>query len=176
MEERAATFGTVADRSKWRLVGLMHIAETREQARKDVAFGIGAWFDYFQKTAAFPQMAVGDGTTVDELIEFVNESGLGSIGTADDAGEQIDRLQKQSGGFGCYMTLAHEWANPVATHRSYELIAQRVFPQFQGQDWSTNNARQRARDHRPELAAKNMQAVEDMIAKHERELAEKTAP
>ena len=32
MEERAATFGTVADRSKWRLVGLMHIAETKEQA------------------------------------------------------------------------------------------------------------------------------------------------
>ncbi len=173
MEERAETFSTVADRAKWRLVGLMHIAETREQARRDVEFGIRTWFDYFQKTAAFPQMAVGDGTTVEELIEFVNESGLGSIGTADDAVEQIDRLQKQSGGFGCYMTLAHEWANPEATHRSYELIAQRVFPQFQGQDWSTNNARQRARDHRPELAARNMQAVDDMIAKHERELAAK---
>lgn len=175
MEERAATFGTVADRSKWRLVGLMHIAETREQARKDVAFGIGAWFDYFQKTAAFPQMAVGDGTEVDELIDFVNDSGLGSIGTADDAAEQIDRLQKQSGGFGCYMTLAHEWANPVATHRSFELIAQRVLPQFQGQDWSTNNARSRARDARPELAERNMQAVTDMVEKHQRELAAKPA-
>ncbi len=175
MEERAATFGTVADRSKWRLVGLMHIAETREQARKDVAFGIGAWFDYFQKTAAFPQMAVGDGTEVDELIDFVNDSGLGSIGTADDAVEQIDRLQKQSGGFGCYMTLAHEWANPQSTHRSFELIAQRVFPQFQGQDWSTNNARSRARDARPELAERNMQAVTDMVEKHQRELAAKPA-
>ena len=175
MEERAATFGTVADRSKWRLVGLMHIAETREQARKDVAFGIGAWFDYFQKTAAFPQMAVGDGTEVDELIDFVNDSGLGSIGTADDAAEQIDRLQKQSGGFGCYMTLAHEWANPQSTHRSFELIAQRVFPQFQGQDWSTNNARSRARDARPELAERNMQAVTDMVEKHQRELAAKPA-
>ena len=175
MEERAATFGTVADRSKWRLVGLMHIAETREQARKDVAFGIGAWFDYFQKTAAFPQMAVGDGTEVDELIDFVNDSGLGSIGTADDAAEQIDRLQKQSGGFGCYMTLAHEWANPQSTHRSFELIAQRVFPQFQGQDWSTNNARSRAREARPELAERNMQAVTDMVEKHQRELAAKPA-
>ncbi|CAN5831386.1 LLM class flavin-dependent oxidoreductase [soil metagenome] len=175
MEERAATFGTVADRSKWRLVGLMHIAETREQARNDVAFGIGAWFDYFQKTAAFPQMAVGEGTEVDELIDFVNDSGLGSIGTADDAAEQIDRLQKQSGGFGCYLTLAHEWANPVATHRSYELIAQRVFPQFQGQDWSTNNARSRARDARPEIAERKMQAVTDMVEKHQRELAAKPA-
>ena len=28
MEERAETFGTTVDRAKWRLVGLMHIAET----------------------------------------------------------------------------------------------------------------------------------------------------
>ena len=51
-----------------------------------------------------------------------------------------DRLAKQSGGFGCYMQLAHEWANPLATHRSYELIAQRVMPEFQGQASSTLNA------------------------------------
>ena len=71
------------------------------------------------------------------MIDFVNETGLGSIGTADMACEQIERLTKQSGGFGCYMQLAHEWANPVATHRSYELIAQRVMPEFQGQASST---------------------------------------
>ena len=78
-------------------------------------------------------MDVGSADAVREMIEFVNDSGLGSIGTADMACEQIERLQKQSGGFGCYMCLAHEWANPEATKRSYELIAQRVFPEFQGQ-------------------------------------------
>ena len=82
------------------------------------------------------------------MVDFVNESGLGSIGTADDACEQIERLQKQSGGFGCYMTLAHEWANPFATKRSYELIAQRVFPQFQGQALSTLDSKARAREQR----------------------------
>ena len=110
----------------------MHIAETKAQAEKDVEYGIREWFDYFQHTAAFPQMAVSPATAVGELIEFVNGSGLGSIGTVDMACEQIERLQKQSGGFGCYLTLAHEWANPEATKRSYELIAQRVFPEFQG--------------------------------------------
>ena len=40
MEERAAEFGTTADRRGWRLVGPMHIAETEEQARKDVEFGL----------------------------------------------------------------------------------------------------------------------------------------
>ena len=34
MEERAAKFGTVADRTQWRLVGMMHIAETKEQATR----------------------------------------------------------------------------------------------------------------------------------------------
>jgi limonene 1,2-monooxygenase len=76
MEERAATFGTAVDRDGWRLVGLMHIAETREQAYKDVEYGIEHWFAIFQTVAAFPQMAVG-GDNVREMIDFVNETGLG---------------------------------------------------------------------------------------------------
>jgi limonene 1,2-monooxygenase len=169
MEERAAHFGTTVDRRDWRLVGLMHIAETREQAYRDVEYGIEQWFEYFQAVAAFPQMPV-DGGNIREMIDFVNESGIGSIGTVDDARSQIDRLVKQSnGGFGCYMVLAHEWANPVATHRSFELISQHVFPHFQGQGWSTTEARARARSSRPELAAQHLQAVEEVTAKYRAE-------
>src|SRR6202035_4281243 len=111
MKERAETFGTSVDRSMWRLVGLMQIAETREQAYRDVEYGIEQWFRYFQAVAAFPQMPVG-GDNIREMIDFVNDSGIGSIGTVDDARAQINRLMKQSnGGFGCYMLLAHEWVN-----------------------------------------------------------------
>ncbi|MEP6660386.1 MAG: LLM class flavin-dependent oxidoreductase [Acidimicrobiales bacterium] len=170
MEERAAKFGTSVDRDQWRLVGLMHIAETREQAYRDVEFGIEQWFHYFQAVAAFPQMAVGGGN-IREMIDFVNDSGLGSVGTVDDAVAQIERLIKQSnGGFGCYMLLAHEWANPVATHRSYELISQHVLPQFQGQAWSTLQAKSRAEAARPELAAQHLKAVEDVTAKYQAEI------
>ena len=170
MEERAAHFGTTVDRSNWRLVGLMHIAETREQAYRDVEYGIEQWFEYFQAVAAFPQMAVGGGN-VREMIDFVNDSGIGSIGTVDDARAQINRLIKQSkGGFGCYMLLAHEWANPAATHRSYELISQHVFPEFQGQGWSTTEARARARASRPEMAAQHLQAVEEVTARYRAEV------
>jgi limonene 1,2-monooxygenase len=87
--------------------------------------------------------------------------------------EQIERLQKQSGGFGCYLTLAHEWANPEATKRSYELIAQRVFPEFQGHAAQTRAAKERARATREPLAERNLQAVQEMVDKHERELEEK---
>ena len=173
MEERAQTFATVADRNQWRLVGMMHIAETKEQAAKDVEYGIRQWFDYFQHTAAFPQMDVGTAAAAQEMVEFVNSSGLGSIGTVEMAIEQIERLQEQSGGFGCYMCLAHEWANPEATKRSYELIAQRVFPHFQGHAQPTLGAKEFAREHREHLAERNMQAVNDMVAQHEAELAAK---
>jgi limonene 1,2-monooxygenase len=118
-------------------------------------------------------MAVG-GSNIREMIDFVNETGLGSIGTAEDAVGQIERLMKQSnGGFGCYLLLAHEWANPVATRRSFELIAQHVFPQFQGQAYSTLEAKARAEASRPEMAAAHLQAVEAVTAKYQSELASK---
>ncbi|MDY7103122.1 MAG: LLM class flavin-dependent oxidoreductase [Actinomycetota bacterium] len=172
MTERAAHYGTTVDRNAWRLVGLMHLAETREQAFRDVEHGIEQWFDYFQHTAAFPQMAVGDGTSVREFIDFVNETGLGTIGTPDDACAQIERLVDQSkGGFGCYLQLAHDWANPEAKFRSYELFARHVAPRFQGQARPTLDARERARAERERLAQSNLAAVEASTAKYEAELA-----
>jgi limonene 1,2-monooxygenase len=174
MEERAAHYGVSVDRDAWRLVGLMHLAESKEQAYSDVEHGILDWFDYFQHTAAFPQMAVGDGTSVRECIDFVNESGIGTIGTPDDAVEQIERLQKQSnGGFGAYLQLAHDWAAPAAKFRSFDLFARHVAPRFQGQAHSTLEAKARARAARPELAESNLAAVAASTAKYEAEVAAK---
>ena len=52
----------------------------------------------------------------------VNETGVGVIGTPDMAIDQLRRLEKQSGGFGTYLLMAHESANRESTLRSYELI------------------------------------------------------
>lgn len=170
MEEQAAVYGKTVDRGAWRLVGPMHVAETREQAERDVAHGIVDWFRYFQHVAAFPQMAM-QGNEMDEMIRFIRDGGFGVIGTPDEAIEQIDRLMKQSKGFGSFLLLAHEWANPEATRRSYDLIARYVMPRFQGSAISTLRARDHARSVRPELAAKNMRAVEQMTEKHAAERA-----
>jgi limonene 1,2-monooxygenase len=172
MEERAATYGTVVDRLKWRLVGLMHIAETREQAYKDVEYGIEQWFRYFQKVAAFPQMAV-EGGDIREMIDYVNEAGIGAIGTPDDATAQVQKLVAQSGGFGAMLLLAHEWANPEATRRSYELIAQHVMPQFQGQAQATLDAKARATETRSGHAEQQNAAVAHMTEKYQKELADR---
>src|SRR5271169_129692 len=51
MEERAAEFSTTVDRNKWRLVGPIHLADTKEQAVAEVAFGLADWVDYFERVA-----------------------------------------------------------------------------------------------------------------------------
>lgn len=172
VEERAAHHGQPApDRSSWRLVGLMHIAETREQAYREVEYGIEHWFNYFQKVAAFPQMAVGDGSTAKEMIDFINEAGIGAIGTVDDAKAQVQKLVDQSGGFGAMLLLGHEWANPEATKRSYELIAQHVMPEFQGQAGGTLAAKDRAQSTREKHAQTQLDAVDTMTKRYEQEKA-----
>ena len=169
-EQMAAQHNQIADRAKWRLVGLMHLAETEAQARKDMKYGMEQWFRYFQNVAAFPQMAF-DGSNLDEMIDFVN-GGLGVVGTPDRMIEQIESLIEQSnGGFGTYLTLAHNWANNAATKKSYELFAREVMPHFQSSGSGLVEAANRAEAARSGLAEKQLKAVEEATARHEKELA-----
>jgi limonene 1,2-monooxygenase len=168
VEERAAAFGTTVDRRNWTLVGPMHIAETVEQARADVRFGIESWYRYFQKVAAFPQMTM-PGDNIDEVIDVINAAGAGVIGTPEMARAQVQRLWDQSGGFGCMLQMGHEWANPAATRRSAELFAAGVIPHFQGQAQPTIAAAARASEVREELAQTQLSAIDHMTKKYEAE-------
>ncbi|MGE2722768.1 LLM class flavin-dependent oxidoreductase [Mycolicibacterium celeriflavum] len=167
-EERAAAFGTTVDRRNWSLVCPMHIAETEEQARADVRFGIEHWYRYFQKVAAFPQMEV-PGENIDEVVDIINSAGAGVIGTPEQARAQVQRLWDQSGGFGCMLQMGHEWANPAATKRSAELFAAEVMPHFQGQARPTIDAAERAREVRQDLAQTQLSAIQHMTQKYEAE-------
>ena len=169
LEQRAAEFDQPANRDKWRLVGIMHIADTREQAMRDVEYGIEDWFDYLQNTAAVPQFTP-QGDTLQERIQWVHDSGVGAIGTVEDAIDQIDRLHKQSnGGFGAYLCMSHEWADPDATLHSYELLSRYVFPQFQRQSSRLQDAERRARTRKGELFDQQAEALAAWTAKHQDE-------
>ncbi|MEQ1786343.1 MAG: LLM class flavin-dependent oxidoreductase [Acidimicrobiales bacterium] len=173
MEERAAEFGTTVDRKKWRLVGPVHIADTKEQAYEDVKFGLPQWVDYFQRVAALP---LGPDTTdVEEMANAMNASGFAVIGTVDDAIAQIQRLVDQSGGFGTFLNMAHEWATTDATHHSYELLARYVFPHFQQSATSTEASRDWAAENRPEFINAATAAVMNAVQSHHQEKAEKAA-
>src|SRR4029079_7206690 len=52
VEETARASGTVVSREAWRVAGPVHIAESREEARRDVRFGLPGWLYYFQKVVA----------------------------------------------------------------------------------------------------------------------------
>ncbi|MEU7817627.1 LLM class flavin-dependent oxidoreductase [Pseudonocardia sp. NPDC049154] len=169
VEERAEASGATVDRSTWRLASPFHIAETVDQAYREVEHGIEHWFGYFQKVAAFPQMAVS-GDNIKEMIDFINESGAGVIGTPEHARAQVQRLVDQSdGGFGTLLLMASDWADPQATKRSFELFATDVAPHFQGQAAPTLDAARRASEVREGLAQAQLAAVAHMTDKYEAE-------
>ena len=144
-EELGRESGNIAERSKWRLVGPMHLAETREQAEAEVDFGIAPFSRYF--THILPGGPVHGDTTA-EIIENNKVSGFAVIGTPHDAIEKIQELiDSSNGGFGTFLLFDHNWARPDAKLRSYDLFAQYVMPHFTGQlapvqashDWVVNS-------------------------------------
>lgn len=171
MEERAADFGATVDRRAWRLVGPMHLAPTEDQARAEVAYGLADWVDYFRRVAALPLAPDTDDTV--ELADALNATGLAVIGTPEMAIAQIERLVEQSGGFGTYLFMAHEWADREATLRSYELFAQRVMPHFQGSAVGTVASRDWAAENRPEFMGAAGAAMMKAVQDHHAEKAEK---
>ncbi|WP_279245701.1 LLM class flavin-dependent oxidoreductase [Candidatus Litorirhabdus singularis] len=174
-EDKAAEYGQTVDRSTWRVVAPFHIAETREQARQDLEHGLMDMFNYFHKFGGelFPQVK-----DLDEAIEVWCNGGLGAfgvglVGTPDDLVEHIQNLQEQSGGFGAFLSLAHNAASYEATRKSYELLARYVMPHFQhcndnrtpSLEWASSNA--------DRFMAEYMGGIQKAIDHHDAEVAGK---
>ena len=162
---RRLSTGTRFTRDKWRLVSLAHVAETREQARRNVEFGLEDWAKYFREIATFPIVP----PEIDDAYEYLTENRLALIGTPDDAIAYIERLLEGSGGFGAFLELAHNWADFAATKRHFELMARYVMPHFQGKnilrrfsyDYSHRN-----RERFVESASRAVQAEIDRYAQN----------
>ena len=126
--EAAKKYGNEMHRSSWRMIGLVHVAETNEQAIKDVQFGLEEWTQYFEDVAVVPM--VPEDRRSDPLSHLI-ESGMAAVGTPDVVINQIEALWEASqGGFGCFLITDHNWAPFEAKLKSYELIARYVFPYF----------------------------------------------
>ncbi len=97
------------------------------------------------------------------------------IGTPDDAIEQLERLRQQSGGFGCFLQLAHNWADWESTKQSYELWARYVTPAFRGASANREASIQWSRDNMSEFMGAAMNAAQQMFVKHAEEQAAKAA-
>jgi limonene 1,2-monooxygenase len=135
-EEAATAHGQIVDRRNWRVMMAWHIAETKEQARREAVHGLHRWHNEYNVHVLGRPGAM----TVDdpwELLDQVAESGAGGggaavIGTPDDLIAAIRNLQQITGGFGVVLGFANDWANTEATMRSWDLVARYVVPAING--------------------------------------------
>jgi limonene 1,2-monooxygenase len=128
-EETAAQHGHVANRASWRVTMYVHLAETREQARKDCAYGLESYICYYNDVVPVPN-PIPRG--LPDPVRYINEAQRGIVGTPEDAIREIERVQDVLGGVGAILLFQHDWANWPATLRSMELIAEEVRPHFTG--------------------------------------------
>jgi limonene 1,2-monooxygenase len=168
-EDLAKENGKTMDRSGWRLVGPMHIAETKDQAIADVRFGLERWLFYFREVANLPLAPTGDGDPVEAFLSMP----LAVVGTPADAEAKINTLIEQSGGFGCFLMMAHNWAPWAATKRSYELFARYVIPKFQDLNVNRDASMAWVKANKAEFTAQSMAAVGARIAQHAAEKGSK---
>ncbi len=166
----AAEQGRTMDASRLRLVGPMHIAETRAQAFENVKFGLQRYLDYLNNNQ--PRFLVPPG---EDAAQWFVEKKFGVIGTPDDAIAMIERLQAKQGAFGVMLQQAHNWADWEATKRSYELYARYVMPHFSGDNRPRAESFDWCTVHRDELTEKRSAAARAMFDKHEAEQRAKQA-
>ena len=177
VEEQAAAAGHAPpDRNTWRVLGAMHIAETRDKAIEDCTFGLKDFSNYFG-TAGFVPLGYqvdDDGSDPRQFVESYAAGGNIVIGTPDDAIAYIEGLLEQSGGFGGFLLLGHDWADREATLRSYRLFAREVIPHFKGRLGAPRNSHDWASAKRDELFGRAGQAIVEAITSHVEEKAAAT--
>jgi limonene 1,2-monooxygenase len=170
-EEAAAQHGTTVDRADWRVLMSWHIAETKEQARRESVHGLHRWHnEYNVRVLGRPGAAHVEDPW--DLLDQVSETGAQGggaavIGTPDDLIKAIESLQKLTGGFGVVLGFAHDWANRENARRSWDLVARYVIPALNG----TVRPLQASADHveanKAELMGGATAAVMSKILAHE---------
>jgi limonene 1,2-monooxygenase len=105
------------------------------------------------------------------MVDAINNTGFAVVGTPDMAIAQLERLQEQSGGFGTFLLMAHEWADRAQTLHSYELFAREVMPRFQGSLPALASSRDWAAENRPSFIGAAGGAVMQAIQDHHQEKA-----
>ena len=98
--------------------------------------------------------------------QVMMESGMAVIGTPDDAAEKIQALVDQSGGFGAFLFMAHNWARFEDTKKSYELFARYVAPRFQNLNDNREASMAWVKENKGNFTAQVLAAVGARIAQH----------
>ena len=153
------------ERANWRVVMPWHIAESKEQALREVAEGVAHWHNQYNveilgRPGAEPVSdAAGFARAMDRRSGAI-------FGTPDDAIAAIARLHELSGGFGTLLAFAHDWASHEAMKRSYDLFARYVIPRVNGMIAPLQRSADAVSANKAELMEGGSQAILAAIRKH----------
>jgi limonene 1,2-monooxygenase len=166
--EIAAERGREMDRGRLRCVLNMHLADSREQAVKDIRYGCEEFIRYFNNNQ--PRFAVPEGA---DYVDWVIEHHIAVVGTPDDAIGRIERLYEKQGEFGCLLLQITNWADWPALQRSVELYAQYVIPHFAAANRNRVDSYEWVTQNQDELVTKRVNEAQQMIDRHQAERAHK---
>ena len=132
----AAKTGKVADRRDWRVCVSMHVAETTEEARRQVlehgmARTYNEYFFPLFRTLGFFNMIKSDESMPDEALtaEYMMDNRW-IVGDPDFCVQRIKELYESSGGFGTLLNLSQDWEPPEIGLNCLDLFANHVAPQL----------------------------------------------
>lgn len=166
LEARAKEFNQKADRDAWRIVNIMHLAKTKDQAIKDIQYGLKDWCEYIKYTAAAPQIQVS-GNDISGYLEWIGDNASVVIGTYKDAIEHIESLiEISNGGFGNFLLFDHNWCELETKKQHYELFANYVIPHFKQTNLKMKSSEKALREIRDPLAEAQQEAIIEYKKRH----------
>jgi limonene 1,2-monooxygenase len=132
-EDAARKHGTIVSRANWRVLLSWHIAETREQARREAGAGLMHWHNEYN-VGTLQRPGLQPFTSPEDAVEKTagGEGAASTIGTPDDLVKTIKSLIDVSGGVGTIVGFVHDWANIENTRRSWDMVARYVIPEING--------------------------------------------
>jgi len=170
-EQAAAAHGQTVSRDNWRVLMSWHIAESREQAKKEAIMGLQKWHnEYNVDVLGRPgALRVEDPYELFEQVAAGGAQGGGAavIGTPDDLIEAVLAMQETTGGFGTVLGFANDWANNEATLRSWDLVARYVIPAVNGHLRAQRASAEYVGANKSDLMAGAGAAVMSKIMSHE---------
>jgi alkanesulfonate monooxygenase SsuD/methylene tetrahydromethanopterin reductase-like flavin-dependent oxidoreductase (luciferase family) len=134
----ASVSGRQVDRSDWRIAREVYVADSREQAVREIMEGPpAATFNrYFIPLLGQGQRGLDGIKTSPDLLdsaltpEYMLEN-FWIVGDPDDCARQIRQLHDDTGGFGTLLVLCHDWGDDRAKGlRSLELLVKETLPQL----------------------------------------------
>ena len=132
VEEQAAKYDTTVEPEDWRIVSIVHVAETKDQAIQEVRYGLDYYFDYFQDVIGQERYHAA-GRTFEKRLDWAMESGNAIVGTPAEAIAKLHEMQEASDGrVGAFLHWVTDWASPADTLKNYSLFAEQVVPEFSG--------------------------------------------